>query len=91
MSAMQGPIRSGYKNPSPGLCSAKALRKHIVDFKSFFIQPDCVLKLIGFLSMEKYIPGKTLNYITLTVQQPMRDRPFLDAKREGGKLNQRST
>lgn len=49
------------------------LRKHIVDFKSLFIQPDCVLKLIGFLSMEKYIPGKTLNYIMLTVQWPMRD------------------
>lgn len=36
MSAMQGPIRSGHKNPSPGLCSAKALRKHIVDFKEPF-------------------------------------------------------
>lgn len=53
---MPGLIRSGYKNPSLAFYSAKALRKHIVDFKSHFIQPDCVLKLIGFLSMEKIYP-----------------------------------
>lgn len=27
-----------------------------MDFKTLFIQPDCVLKLIGFLSMEKIYP-----------------------------------
>lgn len=43
------------------LFSAKTLRKHIVDFKSLFIPPDCVLKLIGFVSMERIspsLPGK---------------------------------
>lgn len=51
-----GPIRSNHKDPSLALHSAKMLRKHIVDFKTLFIQPDCVLKLIGFLSMEKIYP-----------------------------------
>lgn len=39
------------------LFSAKTLRKHIVDFKSLFIPPDCVLKLIGFVSMERITPS----------------------------------
>lgn len=51
-----GPIRSNHKAPSLALHSAKALRKHIVDFKTLFIQPGCVLKLIGFLSMENIYP-----------------------------------
>lgn len=51
-----GPIRSNHKDPSLALHSGKTLRKHIVGFKTLFIQPDCVLKLIGFLSMEKIYP-----------------------------------
>lgn len=56
MSAMLNLIRPGCKNPSQTLCSAKALREDIVGFKRLFIQPGCVLKLIGFLSMEKIYP-----------------------------------
>lgn len=51
-----GPIRSNHKDLSLALHSAKTPRKHIVHFKTLFIQPDCVLKLIGFLSMEKIYP-----------------------------------
>lgn len=50
------PIRSTHKDPSLQFLSGKTLQEHIVDFKSRFIQPDCVLKLIGFLSMEKISP-----------------------------------
>lgn len=69
----QAPSGQAINDLSLASRSGKTLRKHIVDFKSLFIQPDCVLKLIGFLSMKKYIPETALNSIALTAQLHRRE------------------